>query len=324
MKKLNQDLKSRSFAHVYLLYGEEAFLRRSYRSRLIEAIVGEDTMNLSRFAGEDAREDEICSLAETLPFFSERRLIVVEDSGFFRKSAEMLADELTHLPESTYMVFSESSVDKRGKLYKTVAKEGYCAEFARQSENDLLRWLAGIFKQENLSITRDAGEQLIFRVGTDMSLLRGEADKLIAYCLERGVVTADDVQDITSEQITGQIFTMVDALADQNLPKALSLYRDLLFLKEPPLRILFLLARQFHMLNAVKESGYLDDNTLAKQLGAPSFAVRKYRRQAGRFSEEELIRALQAAVQTEEDVKQGRMEDRLALELFMTEVTQRS
>ena len=323
MKKLNQDLKSRSFLSVYLLFGEEDFLRRSYRNRLIEAIAGGDEMNLSRFSGEDVREEEICSLAETLPFFADRRLIVIEDSGLFKKGGEMIAEELSHLPESTIIVFSESAVDKRSKLYKTVAKVGYCAEFPRQSENDLLRWLGGLFKQEGLQITREAAELLLFRAGNDMTLLKSEAEKLTAYCMERGEVTAQDVRDITSEQISGQIFNMVDALADQNLPKALALYRDLLMLKEPPLRILFLLARQFHLLNAVKASAGEDDNTLARKLGAPSFAVRKYRRQASRFSEKDLVRVLQSAVRTEEDVKQGRMEDRLALELFMTEVTER-
>ena len=82
MQTLNQDIKDHTFKPVYLLFGEEAFLRNSYKKRLQEAIVGDDTMNLSRFEGKGTDADELIRLADTMPFFAERRLILVEDSGF--------------------------------------------------------------------------------------------------------------------------------------------------------------------------------------------------------------------------------------------------
>ena len=81
MKTLNQDLKTGNFRRVYLLFGEEAFLKRSYKNRLKEAIDGEDTMNVHTFEGKGLDLKEVISLADTMPFFADRRLSVAEDSG---------------------------------------------------------------------------------------------------------------------------------------------------------------------------------------------------------------------------------------------------
>ena len=100
MKVLNQDMKTGQFKPVYLLYGEEAFLKKSYKKRLKEAIVGDDTMNFHQFEGKGLDLKEIISLADTMPFFGERRLILIEDSGLFKGSgAEALVEYLPQMPE---------------------------------------------------------------------------------------------------------------------------------------------------------------------------------------------------------------------------------
>ena len=91
------------------------------------------------------------------------------------------------------------------------------------------------------------------RTGTDMGNIDRELEKLICYALDRDVITAEDVMAVTTEQTTNKIFEMVNAIAEHNQRKALDLYYDLLALKEPPMRILFLLARQFNLLFQVKE-----------------------------------------------------------------------
>ncbi len=133
MQTLDQDIKKRAFKRVYLLYGEENFLKRSYKNRLKEAILGDDTMNFHHFEGKGMDIPEIIGLADTMPFFAEKRLLLLEDSGLFKGSAEQLAAYLPQLPESTCMLFVESEVDKRGKLYKAVKKVGYPAELGRQT-----------------------------------------------------------------------------------------------------------------------------------------------------------------------------------------------
>ena len=142
MQTLNQDIKDRTFKPVYLLFGEEAFLKKSYKSRLREALTDGDTMNYNYFEGKGMNVNEIIGLADTMPFFAEKRLILMEDSGFFKGGAG--ADELTEymggIPESTCLVFVESEVDKRSRLYKAVKKYGYAAELSHQEPAQLARW----------------------------------------------------------------------------------------------------------------------------------------------------------------------------------------
>ena len=79
MKSLNEDLKTGQFKQIYLLYGEEAYLKKLYKNRFVKAMVPEgDTMNYRYFEGKNTNPKEIIDLAETLPFFAERRLIVLD------------------------------------------------------------------------------------------------------------------------------------------------------------------------------------------------------------------------------------------------------
>ena len=127
MQKLNQDIKSREFERVYLLYGEEAFLKKSYKNRLKEAVMGDDTMNYNYFEGKGLDVKELISLADTMPFFSDKRLIIIEDSGFFKSAADEMVEYLPSLPDTTCIVFVESEVDKRNRMYKKVKEIGYAA-----------------------------------------------------------------------------------------------------------------------------------------------------------------------------------------------------
>lgn len=85
MQRINEDIKSGQFRQIYLLYGEESYLRKQYRDRLKDAMTEDgDTMNYSYFEGKDISVGAVIDLAETLPFFADRRVIVVENSGLFK------------------------------------------------------------------------------------------------------------------------------------------------------------------------------------------------------------------------------------------------
>ena len=116
MKQLNEDMKTKQFKHIYLLWGEEAYLRKQYRDRLREALAEGDTMNCHYFEGKDVRPGEIIDLAETLPFLAQRRVIVMENSGLFKKGGETLAEYAGNIAETACLIFVETEVDKRSRL----------------------------------------------------------------------------------------------------------------------------------------------------------------------------------------------------------------
>ena len=325
MKTLQEDLKTGNFKHIYLLYGEEAYLVRQYRDRLRDSLCVEgDTMNTSVFSGKDIRPASLIDLSETMPFFAERRVIFVENSGFFKKSPEDLAAYLGELPETTYFIFVEEEVDKRGKMYKQVKKFGSVVEFKRQTDAVLMQWILGKLKKENKRITRPVMELFLDKTGTDMELITQELEKLLCYTMEKDVIEAADVEAICANQINGKIFDMVDAIGRKEQKKALDLYYDLLMLKEPAMRILYLVTRHFQILMQLRDmtgKGF-DNKQMAAKAGVPEFAVRKYLGQAKSFSLAQLEEIVRASVQTDENIKTGQTADQLAVELLIISTMQ--
>lgn len=320
MQIINEDIKSGQFKPVYLLFGEEAFLKQSYKKKLKEAIAGDDTMNFNYFEGKGLDVKELISLSDTMPFFSEKRLILVEDSGFFKSASEELAEYLPSMPDTTCIVFVEEAVDKRNRLYKKVKDLGHIAEMKRQDSAQLARWAAAILAQNGRKITAQTMNLFLERTGDDMELIRSELEKLISYTMGREVVTSEDVEAITTVQVTNKIFDMVNAIVTRKTRVAMDLYEDLLTLKEPPMRILFLIARQFNQLLMAKEmnSQGLDRGAIASKLKIPPFVAGKVISQAGAFSREQILSFVESCVEAEEAVKTGRLNDRLAVELLIT------
>lgn len=320
MQKLNEEIKTGQLKQIYLLYGEEDYLRSQYRDKLKKALTGEDdTMNYHYFEGKDVPVGEIIDLAETLPFFADRRVILIENSGLFKHGGEALAEYLTAPAESASFIFAEKEIDKRSKLYKAVSAKGRAVEFKVQDENILKRWVLGMLKKENKKITERDLEFFLEKTGTSMENISKELEKLFCYCLEKEAVTREDIEEICTRQVNNQIFDMMNAIAEKKQKKAMELYYDLLTLKEPPMRILFLLARQFNILlqvKALKKKGH-DNKSIGEAVGLPGFIAGKYVTQAGRFSTEDLKQAVIDCVEAEEAVKTGRMNDVLSVEVLL-------
>ncbi|MDD3404388.1 MAG: DNA polymerase III subunit delta [Hespellia sp.] len=320
MKSLNEDLKTGEFKQVYLLYGEENYLKKQYKDRLTKAMLPEgDTMNYAYYEGKGIEVNEVIDLSETLPFFAERRLIVFENTGFFKNAAPELADYIKDMPETTFYLFIESEVDKRGKLYKAVQKKGRAVELGMQDEGTLRRWILGLAKAEGKQMSDQTVRYFLTEVGGDMENIQRELEKLFCYTLDKTAITNEAVDEVCVTQIENKIFVMIDAVAGREQKKALQLYYDLLALKEPPMRILFLLARQFRLLLAAKElqkKGFRGRD-IAGKIGVQPFVAEKCVRQAGAFSMKALRSILEDAADTEERVKTGRLTDTLAVELFI-------
>lgn len=323
MQRINEDIKQGNFKQIYLLYGEERYLKKQYTDRLRKALCNDgDDMNVHLYEGKDISVGEIIDLSETLPFLAERRVIFISNSGLFKSGGEKMAEYLTAPNETTFFIFTEDEVDKRSKLFKAVQSKGYASEFGIQDENTLKRWVAGILSKENKKITENTVQLFLTKTGTDMDNIYTELEKLICYCMDKEIITAEDVEAICTTRVSNHIFDMINAIADNQQQKALELYYDLIALKEPPMRILFLIARQCNYLLQVKEmrtKGY-DNKTIGSKLGLAPFIAGKYVTQAGRFKTSVLKNAVKQCVEAEEAVKTGRMNDRMSVELLILSV----
>ena len=218
------------------------------------------------------------------------------------------------------MIFVESEVDKRSRMFKKVKEIGYAAEMARQDCAQLSRWAGGILAREGKKITGRTMELFLNMTGDDMENIRMELEKLVSFTLGREIITDEDVEAVCTVRVTNKIFDMVTAIVNRQTKKAMDLYEDLLTLKEPPMRILFLIARQFNQILQVKElmAKGMDKGSIASRIKVPPFVAGKMMPQAKTFTREQILSCVTQCVEAEEAVKTGRLNDRMAVELLIT------
>ena len=170
-------------------------------------------------------------------------------------------------------------------------------------------------------MTQNAYNLFISKTGNDMENIDKEIEKLICYCMDKDTIEESDVAAITTEQIENKVFEMVDAITTNRQRQALDLYYDLLALKEPSMRIMYLITRQFRILMNVKsmsQKGF-GNKDIAQKAGCPVWAVGKYQGQCRNFTMAQLKSAVKDGIQYEEEVKTGFLNDQMAVELFITQ-----
>lgn len=320
MLTIQNDIKDNRLKNVYLLYGEERYLVLQYRDKLLNAMGATgDEMNFSRFEGNGISASEVIDLAETLPFFADYRTILIVNSKWFKTANEYFCDFMKKAPETTRFIFVEEEVDRRNKLFKLVNEKGRAVEFKTQNEQILRKWILGRVGKENKQITTAAMELFLEKTGTDMNNIATELEKLFCYTADRSEIHEGDVEAVVTKRMGNHIFDMISAIGQRQQARALNLYYELLAQKEPPMKILSLLARQFNSLLEIKElrkKGY-DSHGIEKKMNIASFLVNKYAKQAAMFSVEELKQAVSDAAATDQNVKSGKIVDRLAVELLI-------
>lgn len=323
MAALKQHLQSGQYKPVYLVTGEQDYLRTQNRDLIRKTLVNEaDTMNTAYYTGDQFTITEILDLADTMPFFADRRVITIEDSWLFAKNAgdtDALTDYLERMPETTHIIFVQKDVDKTRRLYRKIKQLGYIMNCVTPSAQDLQNWVGKRFRDAGLAITNEAMRQLMDNLGDtpDMLNLQAEADKLIAYCMGQDAVRIEDVRVIGSVQVGDRIFDMMSAIATHNVTLALEIYAELVQRQTPPQVILALLIRNYNQLLQILEltERGTSDQEIAGMLHLNPWILRNkikpsLRGQSGKA----LIAALDACLQMDQDYKSGRISDRLAVE----------
>lgn len=322
-KQLNQELREGTFRRAYLLCGDQAYLRLQNRDRLRAALLGDgDEMNVSVYTGMDVTAREVIDQAQTLPFFADRRVILLENSVFFSKKAgsesDALAAFIPEIPETASLVFIEEAPDKRRKLYKAIAKSGFVLPCEDIPPGMLGTWTAGLFRKAGLSIGGAALNRFLETVGEDMMNIESEAEKLIGYCMEQGEVTEGDIAAVCTPLLRDRVFEMISAVSRRQKDRALSIYIDLLALRTPAQVILTLLQREYARLLQVKElrGAGVSDAEIGKRIGLSPWIVKKNYLPVIRTMESGRLEAsLQTCLQADQDYKSGLMDAGIAVEM---------
>jgi len=320
MKELRNDFKTNNFKPVYLLYGDEVYLVRHYAKEFAN-LPSDPMMNCDTFEGKDFQIRSAIDAAETFPFLSDWRVVIIKDSGLAttgrKDDTEEISKYLPNIPESTIIVFVESSVDKRNKLFKQISSLGRVVECGLPSEGELIRWLTNIFKKKGKIIDANTARVLLNTVPKGMDSIYAEADKLEGFVGERQQITVEDIQQVCTKSLEARIFDLVAALCNGQTEKALTQYHNMLVMKEQPLMMLAMMARQFRLILQCKACAEKGIRDIAGTLGLRDFIVRECLRQGNNFTKESLIAALSDCQDTDIRIKTGLIDGELGVELLI-------
>ncbi len=324
MSIINEHINNNSFAGVYLLYGDETYLVNQYRDKLLSAATDiKDNMNFAKFGGEKTDYLEIVEFCETMPFFADRRVVLAENTGFFKKDSGDFVERIKDFPETSMLVFVEKEVDKRNRLYKAVNKDGEALCFETPDRGTLAVWTKSLIRKHDKAISDEAVYMIIDYAGADMYAIKNETDKLVNFCEERPEVTVWDIEQICVGGAENHIFEMVEAIAKKNQGRAIHLYYELLENREPALRILALILRQYDLLLKTKLCIAENKNNAdaAALLGVPIWSVSKYKEQSKNYTEKELTDIMRKCQDTDYKLKTSQISDVVAVEVLIVSLS---
>lgn len=341
-KMTDNGLEAGAIKPLYLFWGTERFLLAQALDRLIRLVApGEQPFNLERFDGETAGVETVLASANMLPFFDQRKLLVVDNCPWFanKKSKngteeseadkstpadlEGLLSYLQNPAETSVVVFvCGESINRAKKLCKAVAKNGFMQEFAPLKGNAALLWLEEQLRLRHKTMPRLAQQQLLLLGDYDCCIINNELEKLCLYVGAGPEITLGDVNSIVSSNATASIFNLVDQVAEGKLAQALRALEQVT-LSEAPESILPRLADHFQTLLIVKlmqQQGYNTKEIMAASGKSHPFVIEKSGRQAAKYSEKKLQKALETLLLADRKLKGGVTEALDAIETAIIQI----
>ena len=288
---------------LYLLWGEEDYLREYYLGRLREKLLsgGMEEFNHKCFQGKELDMSALEAARDALPLLGEKTLVEVRDYDPY-KAAEAEREKLTRLlediPDYCCMVFVLTDPafkpDSRMKLHGVFKKFGAIVEFAGQEQSDLINWIGRRFGALGKKISRADAEYLIFLCGNLMTALVSEIEKIGAYAAGE-VIRREDIDAVATPILDAVVFSLTDAVAEADFDKAAGILDELLRMREAPIKLLALLGWQLRRLFLTRvclDAGKAGDY-LAEALGTNSdYVLRRLTTAAKRFSIQRLRSAM--------------------------------
>lgn len=326
-------IKKKDFSPIYLLYGTESYFMQDIKVKIEKQFALSDGTNVSVYDLEETPIQEVIADAEEYPFFSEQKLILAYHPFFLKakpdKSAvdhrlESLEQYVENPAAWTTLVLLApyEKVDERKKIIKSIKKTGQAVACLPVKEWDLSDWIVTLSKEHQIVLEDAVADLLIQEAGTDLSVLRGEIEKLALYAGEGSKITLEMAESLVSHQQTSSGLKLVDSLMAGDLAKAIYIFHDLIKLKEEPIALIALLASQFRTIlhvKLLKHKGY-NQGKMAEVTKVHPFVIKLALKREAHFSEEELKHILFLAAETDADMKQGRMEKNLAFELLLQQI----
>ncbi|MCB9798773.1 DNA polymerase III subunit delta [Candidatus Nomurabacteria bacterium] len=321
---------------ILFLYGQDTLRSRKRLSEMI-AKFKEDrdpqSLNVVSLDCQKVKtEDTIWQQILSSPFLAEKRMVVLENllvsshKGLQKQLLERIEGQT--LPESTVLVFWESTEKFKTKLAKEffarLLKEKFVLHFENLEGAKLLVWVSEIFKENHLSIDKNALVFLCDNAGPDLWSIESVAAQLVSYKQDEGVVSLKDVQLFVKETYDDNIFNIIDNIVKKNTSNVFSQIAQIYRNGETPHYVHAMLVRQVRIMlmlkDAQKRGENLSDPRLAKKLSLHPFVVKKTTTVLQNYSLEKLQDLQNDLLDIDTQTKKGQNDPSLLLDVLVTKL----
>ncbi|MFO0881908.1 MAG: DNA polymerase III subunit delta [Candidatus Saccharimonadales bacterium] len=281
--------------------GDNGHAREQAAREFIDAFIGmHGTVAVDRFSGEELELSTLTDAISSIPFLSERRLVIVRDFSTNKQLTEQFEAISQSVADAVDFVIIEGHVDGRSKYLSTLKKLAEVREFSHLEGDDLVAWVVEQTRNLKGTISRSSAQALIERVGTNQQLLANELAKLVLYNPD---ITSESIQNLTAYAPQSSIFTMLDAAFAGKVGDALKLYAEQRMQGMEPQAILGMVVWQLHSLAIVKTADSMSAGDIASSAKMSPFVVRKNQTTAKRLSDAKLLQLFEHAIATDTMLK---------------------
>ncbi len=319
-----------------LIYGNESYLlNQALHKRIKQLVHVQDTMNTVFY---DASNNTFSILkvieeAQTLPFFSDHKVLVIQNCLFLTRGVSLKDNEINELIqhlsrpiETCTIIFmhDNDNLDTQKKLTKKLLELCEVEHVKKLETNEFRQFLMKLLKERNIKMSSDAFEEFLKRMDNNMSISYHESEKLALF---GQMIDLDDVEALISRPLDNEAFHLVNALMDKNLKQALHIYNDMMILNMEPLSFSGLIASQLRLLYQVAsldKEGYHRQEMINKLSPANNVNVYRLNRMLGlarQTTPDRILCILNYLANYDHRSKLGLVDKKFGFELFLIEAT---
>ncbi len=283
---------------------------------------------------DDTNIEELIPDLQTPAFGFEKKLLIVKNSGLFKKEGkkqtvklkelktkvfEYFSNNIEEIKESNVVVFVEEEAENND-LYKLINKQGIVCNFEKQAPAQIIKRLKAIFNAYKVNVDETTLKYLIECCGTGMQELINESRKLIEYAGEGGNITNEDIDLLCIKEVNAVIFTLTDSLGRKDIKTSMETLKNLIYNKEPIQKILITLYNHFKKIYITKLALEQNRDIVEVLNLKPNqiFLVNKYKTQAKYFDTQDLKNILNELILLDKNSKIGLIDLNIGLESILS------
>ncbi|MGV2927392.1 DNA polymerase III subunit delta [Macrococcus capreoli] len=321
-------------SHIYLVYGStKPLVEDKIQSIIAQFISEQDDFNFSRYDLQESTFEAIAEDAMTLPFLSDQKVILVNNSFIFTGekvktpheiNLDKVVDFLEKFDGPNIVIFNvlNDKLDERKKIVKRIKKMHTVEKIEPLDEQGMKQLIKSNFNQQFKDIKADALDAFVHLTGLNYSNVVKEMDKLMLFIGEQPIITKKDVNEVVSRSLEQNVFLLTDYIAKGDKKSAITLLKDLINMKEEPIKLLALISGQYRLYYQVKilsQKGF-SEAQIAKQVGVHPYRVKLALRKVKAMDLNRLLAIMKDCAETDYALKSSYLDKVLILELFILKI----